>query len=218
MNENNKYLILRAISIYGPCSRTQLCEYTQLSKMTITNLVNEYIAQGVAEESGKIETAAGRKAGLLRIIPDSLLALGVFIERGFVEIGMVNLNGGILRSERFETSPDETVDEFLDTLLHACSKFITAEWKDRIWGIGISAMGPLDAEKGVILEPPGSYGLKNIPIAELLYKAFGVPAYLELGVHVAALSELYYGNKKKYEHFLYITVNNWIGGCVVNDR
>jgi predicted NBD/HSP70 family sugar kinase len=218
MNKNNKYLILRAISMYGPCSRTQLCDYTQLSKMTITNLVNDYIRQGVVEENGKAAAAAGRKADLLRIIPDSLLALGVFVDRSYTEIGMVNLNGSILRSERFEVSPTETMDDYLDILLHLSSKYMTGEWKDRIWGIGISAAGPLDTEKGIILDPPGFHGLKNIPIVDILYKAFGIPVYLELGVHVAALSELYYGNKKGYADFLYLTMNNWIGGGVVSDR
>jgi predicted NBD/HSP70 family sugar kinase len=219
MNESNRYLVLRAISMLGPCSRTQLCEHTQLSKMTITNLVNEYIRQGVVEESGKIETTAGRRADLLRIVPDSLLTLGVFVERGFTEIGMVNLNGNILRSERFGISPKEAADDFLDTLLHICTKLINDEWKDRIWGIGISAPGPLDPERGIILEPPGSFkGLINVPIGEVLYKAFGIPTYLELGTHVGALSELYFGNKQGHSNFLYITLNEWIGGCVVSDQ
>jgi predicted NBD/HSP70 family sugar kinase len=219
MNENNRYMILRAVSIYGPLSRAQLCDYTQLSKMTITNLVNEYIRQGVMEESGKIGTAAGRRADLLRIVPDSLLTLGVFIERGYAEIGIVNLNGSILKSERFEISPRETADNFLDTLLHICTKLVNDEWKDRIWGIGISAPGPLDPERGIILEPPGGFrGLINVPIGEVLYRAFDIPTYLELGTHVGALSELYYGNRKGYTNFLYITLNEWIGGCVVSDQ
>jgi predicted NBD/HSP70 family sugar kinase len=218
MNENNKYLILRTISMHGPCSRAWLCEYTRLSKMTITNIVSEYLRQGVVEESGKAVTVVGRKADLLRIVPDSLLSLGIFVNRGYTEIGVVNLNGSILRSERFEVSPSESVDDFLDILLYLSSKYMTGEWKGRIWGIGISAAGPLDAERGVILEPPGFHGLKNIPIVDVLYKAFGIPAYLELGVHVAALSELYYGNKEGYENFLYMSVSNWIGGCVVSDK
>lgn len=218
MNENNKYLILRAISLYGPCSRTRLCEYTNLSKMTITNIVNEYLRQGVVEESGKAATSAGRKADLLRIVPDSLLALGIFVDRGYTEIGVVNLNGSVLRSERFEMSPAESADDFLDILLHLSSKYMAGEWKDRIWGIGISVPGPLDAERGIILEPPEFHNLKNIPIVDILYKAFGIPAYLELGLHVAALSELYYGNKREYGNFLYVSASDWIGGCVVSDR
>jgi predicted NBD/HSP70 family sugar kinase len=186
--------------------------------MTISNIVNEYLRQGVVEENGKAATAAGRKADLLRIVPDSLLALGIFVDRGYTEIGVVNLNGSVLRSDRFEISPAESVDDFLDILLHLSSKHMSGEWKGRIWGIGISAAGPLDAERGIILEPPGFHGLKNIPIVDVLYRAFGIPVYLELGVHVAALSELYYGNKEGYGNFLYMSVSNWIGGCVVSDR
>ena len=218
MNENNKYLILRALSVLGPCSRSRLCEYTGLSKMTISNLAGEYIRQGVVEESGKVENAAGRKSVLLRLVPDSLLALGVLIERGYTEIGIVNLSGGILRSERFEINPGETVEDFLEILRHICSKLIHSEWHDRIWGIGVSAMGPLDSQRGIILEPPGFHGYKNIPVVQTLYTTFGIPVWLEMGTYVAAMSELYYGNKKAYANFLYVSVDNWIGGCAVINR
>jgi DNA-binding MarR family transcriptional regulator len=60
MNKNNKYLILRALSVLESCSRSQLCEYTGLSKMTISNLTGEYIRRGIVEESGKLETGEGR--------------------------------------------------------------------------------------------------------------------------------------------------------------
>jgi predicted NBD/HSP70 family sugar kinase len=216
MNENNKYLILRTVSMLGSCSRAQLCEYTKLSKMTITNIVNEYARQGIIEEYGKLETSAGRKAGLLRIASNSLLALGIYINRNYAEIGVINLNGSILRSGRFEIYPDDTTDDFLDTLIYICSYFVK-EWKGRIWGIGISAMGPLDIEKGIIFDPPGT-NLKNIPICDALYKAFSIPAFLELDSHVAALSELYYGNSRGYENFLYVILDNWIGGCLILDR
>ncbi|MDR2786215.1 MAG: ROK family protein [Treponema sp.] len=216
MNENNKYLILRTISMLSPCSRTQLCEYTKLSKMTITNIVNEYIRQGIVQEYGKLEASAGRRAGLLRIAPDSLLALGIRINRNYTEIGVINLSGSILRSGRFEIYPDDTVDDFLDTLIYICSYFME-EWKGRIWGIGISAMGPLEIEKGIIFDPPG-INLKNIPVCDALYRAFNLPAFLELDSHVAALSELYHGNFRRYENFLYIMIDNWIGGCLILDR
>ncbi|MDR0720660.1 MAG: ROK family protein, partial [Treponema sp.] len=71
---------------------------------------------------------------------------------------------------------------------------------------------------GVIQEPPDFHGFKNIHIVEILYKSFGIPVYLELGAHVGAMSELFYGNKKGYDNFLYISVDNWIGGCSVSNR
>jgi predicted NBD/HSP70 family sugar kinase len=138
--------------------------------------------------------------------------------RDYTEIGIVNLSGGILRSEQFEIHSGDTVEDFLETLVHICSKFINSEWHERIWGIGVSAMGPLDSPKGIILEPPGFHGLKNIPIVETLHRAFGIPAYLELEIHVAAMSEIYYGNKKDYANFLYVSMDNWIGGCTVINR
>jgi predicted NBD/HSP70 family sugar kinase len=218
MNENNKYQILRALVILGPCSRSQLCEYTGLSKMTISNLVGEYIRQGVVEESVKLETSKGRKAVLIRLVLDSLLTLGILVMRDNTEIGIINLNGEVIRSEHFEIRPGDTVEDFLETLIYLCSKFVNSEWHDRIWGIGVSAMGPLDSQRGIILEPPDFHNLKNIPIVESLYKAFKIPTYLELEIQVAAMSEIYYGNKKGFVNFLYVSMDNWIGGCAVINR
>ena len=43
---------MKIIATQGPISRIKLSEITQLSKMTITNLVNEYISEGIVFERG----------------------------------------------------------------------------------------------------------------------------------------------------------------------
>lgn len=215
MSENNKYQVLKAITTHGPLSRTQLCKYTNLSKMTITNFVNEYIQNNIVEESGQIDSHTGRKPALLKVIPDSLLTLGICFVRDHIEVGIIDLRGCILRSVRFPISPKETLDSFLETLLHVTDGFMTDEIKRRIWGIGVSCMGPLDNKRGIILNPPGFHGYQDIPILPILTEKYGIPAYLQNDVCVSALSEIYYGNPNNYEHFFYINVSAWVGGSVV---
>ena len=48
--------------------------------------------------------------------------------------------------------------------------------KENVGGIGICAPGPLNPKTGVVLNPPNLPGWRNIQLAKLVEKEFGLPA------------------------------------------
>lgn len=88
-----------------------------------------------------------------------------------------------------------------------------------IVGIGIGSPGPLDAERGIIKNPPNLLGWNNIPLSEILQQSFRVPVCLENDANAAALGEKLYGSGKGIDNFIYITISTGIGGgLVVGDK
>ena len=85
--------------------------------------------------------------------------------------------------------------------------------------LGISAPGPLDPRRGVLQDPPNlGPSFWDLPIADRLSSALGVPATLERDTHVAILGEHAFGAGVGLTDLIYITVSTGIGGAVISDR
>jgi glucokinase len=83
-------------------------------------------------------------------------------------------------------------------------------------GIGISSPGPVDARRGVIVEPPNlGATFRDVPITQVLGDALGLPAFLDRDTNVAALGERAFGAARGFDDFIYITVSTGVGGAIV---
>lgn len=88
----------------------------------------------------------------------------------------------------------------------------------RIIGIGISAPGPVDPYRGVVVDPPNlGPGFRDIRLAERVADALGSPTFLDRDTQVAALGEGSFGAARGCRDFIYLTVSTGIGGAVVSD-
>ena len=83
-------------------------------------------------------------------------------------------------------------------------------------GIGISAPGPLDPWRGVVVAPPNLAGWRDVPLAAAVEDALDLPAFLERDTNVAVLAEWRYGAARGTSDAVYITVSTGIGGGIVS--
>lgn len=214
----NKAVILKTVSTQGPISRLRLSEITGLSKMTISNIVMDYIKDGVMCAANTENSAIGRKADLIAVVPDSLLTLGIYIGSSVINVGIINLQGAILRNEEISLSPDETEESFVRKIFMLTDLVYTEDIKSRVWGIGVSSIGPLDVEKGKILKLPYFKNIESIEIISPLEVRYKLPVYVENDVNVSALAEMYFGKGQKYKNFIYISVKTGIGSGIIINR
>lgn len=215
MNGINKYVLLKNIIINEPISRIELSHLTGLSKMTITGLIKEYMEAGIVRECGVADSTGGRKRTYLQVVPESLLTLGIYINRDNLNVGIINLKGQIIQSESMELSVMESNDIFLKRLFLLCDRLMQTRFGEKIWGIGVSCAGPLLVKDGVILNPPDFNNIKNLSIVSCLEERYKLPTYLQNDICVAALAEVYFGNRNQYDDFIYVGISAGIGGGVI---
>ena len=89
---------------------------------------------------------------------------------------------------------------------------------DRVKAVGVSAPGPLDPWRGMILWAPNLPGWKDVPLGERLSKAVDRPVFLGNDANLAALAEQRHGAGQGYTDLIYITVSTGIGGGVISDN
>jgi glucokinase len=84
--------------------------------------------------------------------------------------------------------------------------------------LGISAPGPLDPFRGIILTPPNlDRTLWDFPFAKAVGDQLELPAFMERDTQVAVLAEGEFGAARGHDNFIYMTVSTGIGGGIVSD-
>lgn len=84
-------------------------------------------------------------------------------------------------------------------------------------GVGISAPGPLDPWRGVVVAPPNLAGWHDVPLGEFVASALGLPTFVERDTNVAVLAEWRHGAARGARTVIYVTVSTGIGGGVIID-
>ena len=83
--------------------------------------------------------------------------------------------------------------------------------------IGVSAGGPVDADKGILLSIPNQAGWNDVPLAALLTERLGVPARLENDANACALAEWRQGAGRGSRHMAFLTCSTGVGAGLVLD-
>jgi glucokinase len=83
--------------------------------------------------------------------------------------------------------------------------------------VGIGAPGPIDARRGILVNPPNLVGWRNVPLSEMVEDVLGCPVYLENDANVAALAEYHRGAGRGARNLVFITWSTGVGGGVILD-
>lgn len=82
-------------------------------------------------------------------------------------------------------------------------------------GIGISSPGPLNPWHGTVNGTPNLPGWHEVPIADWIETAVGLPTFLERDANVAMMAEWRHGAARGATNAIYVTVSTGIGGGIV---
>lgn len=213
----NRSLILQLICTNENISRVQLTKMTHLTKMTVTNIVSELIEQGfVREVELESNDSVGRNPVGLDIAYSAPKIIGIQISRDACTaiLSDFKLKNCTRKKIPLKNETEKTLLRKVDKLVDACLRE-----DSNIFAIGISAIGQLEVQSGVILQPTNFFGLKNIPLGPHLREKFGLPVYIDNDMNASALAEKLFGAAREYSDFIYMGITNGIGaGIITNGR
>lgn len=215
----NRGLILKLIST-GQCrSRIELAQATGLTKMTVSNIVGEYIKSGIIEEKEEEKTdSCGRNPVLLTFAPTAPHVIGLLIFRDCVEAVLCDMNLNICHKEkiRFNNTDAERLMEDCYEVTDGCIEALKADaHHPPLAGIGVASIGPVDINRGRLLNPIRFYGIRDLPVKELIKKRYGCPVVFDHDNNCAALAESMWGNGRGIQDFIFLGISNGIGSGIV---
>ena len=87
----------------------------------------------------------------------------------------------------------------------------------RVLGAGVSTGGPLDRERGVLLNPPNLPGWSGASWTERIAEALGAPAYMENDANACALAEWRWGAGQGCRSMAFLTFGTGLGAGLILD-
>jgi predicted NBD/HSP70 family sugar kinase len=202
-------------------SRPELIRRTGLSRATVTSLVADLIAAGLAREDGgpaELEArSTGRPAQSLSLNPAAAFAIGADIGHEHVRVVLCDLLGTPLWDRVVATEVDRAPQETLDLAAELIEQAIREQGvpRHRVLGIGADIASPVDKTTGTLSAEgimPGWIGVR--PGAELERRT-GLPAQLTNDADAGALAEQLYGAARDIDDLVYVRLSAGIGAGIV---
>ena len=203
-------------------SRVELSRITGLTKTTISAVIKKLKDSGIVEESNQISTGnIGKSPIPLHIRADAVYTIGVHLSRQRVEALLMDTRMNIITSNTGEDYTKFGPEGIIDSLFININKIMEYAKKKEIdlGAIGIGVPGPLDAQTGVVKQPPKLKGWENVPLGSIVQKEYGIPVWIENDANVCALAEKWLGSGRNIHNFICILINEGIGaGVIINDE
>jgi len=221
MKKLNRSMVLDCIR-RAPISRAGIAAQTQLTRASVTQIVDDLMQDGLVVEHSIISSKGpGRKQMLLTLVPEALVMAGVDLNSETYDLGMMHLGGEVLFQDHgivAQRSVEEVLDEIAAKLKAAAEMLNIPE--QRIYGVGVTAPGPLDTVAGRINNPPCFPAWHNMPVVEKLKARLGWNVYLGNFSNALALDEMYFGiGMQGVDNFMVLYVDECVStGFVLDGR
>jgi predicted NBD/HSP70 family sugar kinase len=211
---HNRSLVLAHLFHIGPASRADIARSTGLTRVTVSGLVADLIAEGLVEELGvRVEGKVGKPATLVGMRTADFQIIAVDLTDDSRLLGAVmTLVGGVVvrRSVALEGRTGDAAADLLETL---CHELLAASTRPVI-GVGIASPGVIDLA-GTVVQAPNR-GWYDLPLAANLTRALGVPVHVANDANTRALGEFTYGGAAG-SGCMVVTVGQGVGAGIVVD-
>lgn len=214
---HNRDLVLRTVFAYESISRAEVARITNLTRTTVSEIVNGLLEEGLVEEIGRGESIGGKMPILLSVVADSRFLIGLNLAQDKFIGAILNLRGEIKEMVEVPVQDDNG-----DTALELVYKIIDQLMKKKIKpivGIGVGTPGLVNTREGVVVNAV-NLAWQDLPLGHLLEKKYKIPVSVMNDSQATAIGEYVYGGEHSSDHnLIVVNVKHGIGsGILVNGR
>jgi predicted NBD/HSP70 family sugar kinase len=218
MGDFNQTVILDAIRrSEAGISRTALAQVTGLSGQAITNITRRLIDAGLVSEGERTVNGRGKPRTTLNLEPSGQYAIGVHLDPVVLTYVALDLTGRTIgRAQQWTPTvrdPQGVVAGMAEEIAVLVRE--TGIDRARVVGVGIAAPGPIDIERGIVIDPPNLAGWGQVPLREALGEATGLPVLLDKDVTAAASAERWAGGAQGGGSFVFFYLGTGVGAGLV---
>ncbi|NEG89012.1 ROK family protein [Bifidobacterium aerophilum] len=213
VRRKNRSLIFSLLFPTGQCSRAELGRRTGLSRVAVSDVVNDMLDEGLIRENGfeTTTTGKGKRGTLLSIDTSRLRIISIDLSQdNLVQGAVTDLLG--LPQQRMEIALGPDIRIGVDTIVQFVDELRSDLDVNRIVGIGICAPGVID--NGVI-RASTALGWHDVDLKATLERRFGIPVSITNDVTCAMLTERFFGQAGP--NLLFVKNDHGIGSATLID-
>lgn len=221
LRKNNMTEILKFLTINDESSRIELSKELGLSKMTITNIVADLLEKDcLVETKTTVQlSSTGPRPMKLCIKEKRFLAIGIYVSREKIQCSLTDITGKDIYIEEKQFDKSQIKYTLIEQICNSVQNALDYDpcLKKNIVGIGVTTVGLIDIDTGVLLKSTGFLGNQKVDIIRALQERFAYPVFVSNDMKAEALAELMYGHGKYYSDFVTIGITYGVGAAVVSD-
>ena len=188
---HHRSLLLQQLFREGPASRADLARSSGLTRVTVSDLVGDLLAEGlVAEMGAPLKTGVGKPPTLVGLSVESSHVIGIDLSGTDRMVGAVLNLAGEIRA-RHEVAVDGAVGDDAVALVHQLASELISMTDRPVLGVGVGSPGVVD-EMGTVIDAP-NLAWSGTPLASSLAAALGVPVFVANDANTAVLGEHTFG-------------------------
>jgi len=213
---HNRSMVLQQLFHEGPGSRADLARSTGLTRVTVSDLVGELMADGLVAELGhgsRPQGKVGKPGTLVGLRTEAFQIVAVDLSDDELMHGaLLDLSGAVIEQHSTEMA-HQRGDAAVECLLAFCRSLIGMATRPLL-GVGVGSPGIIDA-KGTVLQAPNR-DWYDLPLAATLTVELGVPVHVANDADTAALGEYTYGGASG-SGLMVLTIGQGVGAGIVLD-
>ncbi|MFC5449382.1 ROK family transcriptional regulator [Paenibacillus aestuarii] len=216
MKLNNQRKVLELLHYEPSISRVEIARRTQLTKQTITNLINECLEKEWVEEvQTQAVKGAGRRPVLLRLRREKLLAIGIEVTGTYLAGALINYNAALLHQEKLALNGPVAMDYLLAQMETIIGRLLAHVPETcRLLGIGFGMQGVVDSDTGVVLRSPYA-GMFSFDLATWAEQKYSLSIRVENNVRAFANGEIWIRSNRSLQDTLCVYLDEGVGSALL---
>src|SRR6185312_10116634 len=218
MREWNCRHLLQLLRRHVPCSRADLVRISGLTAPTVSAAIDTLQRRGLVRFAGAGSPKGGRPPRILEFNARYGYVIGADIGGSGVRLVLADLCGTIVGRWQKTISAKGTPDEVIALTISGIQRLLAEHGvSPKVLQSVAGAPGITDVRRGRVLSAPNLHDWHDVPLAERLFRATGIPTAVENDVNLGAIGEGRCGVAAGIENCVFIAIGSGAGaGIVVN--
>jgi predicted NBD/HSP70 family sugar kinase len=216
MRAINRFHVMDAIRRFGPISRVEISERTELSPTTVSAITASLLDDNLIKpiQIGAVrDSARGRPRVMLELDPDAAFVAGVKLAPDQITIAVTNFRADVLKSLslpiRVNRQPASVTADLVEDGVRTCvaDAGLTI---DRISGICVGLPGVIEHASGLCRQSP-IFPDRDVPFGQELSDRLGIKVMVDSDVNLVTLAEHWFGHGRGLDDFLVVSIEHSLG-------
>jgi len=216
MRAINRFHVMDAIRRFGPISRVEIAERTDLSPPTVSAITAALIEDEliVPRSIGAVrDTTRGRPRVMLELNPDAAYVVGVKLAPDQITVAATNFRADVLKTLsmpiRIDRQPVNVIADLVEDGVRRCIADAGLAI-ERISGVCVGLPGVVERASGRCRQSL-IFRERDVPFGDEVSARLGVAVTVDSDVNLVTLAEHWFGHGRGLDDFLVVSVEHNLG-------
>ncbi len=216
MRAINRFHVMDAIRRFGPISRVEIADRTDLSPTTVSAITAALLEDKliVPLAVGAVRDATrGRPRVMLELNPDAAFVVGAKLAPAQITVAVTNFRADVIKTLslpiRVDRQPVAVIADLVEDGVRRCVADAGLEFS-AINGVCVGLPGVVESASGRCRQSP-IFRERDVPFGQEISARLGIPVTVDSDVNLVTLAEHWFGHGVGIDDFLVVSVEHNLG-------